>query len=493
MTPNHDPESTDASITTRNPTDWTSQNDKKNPRNWSRLRKTISTLIICSIGFTTTLGASIYAPGHEQVQQEFHVSTTISLLPLSAYSLGLAFGPMISSPLSETFGRKFVYLLTLPLCDVFMLGAGFARNIASLIICRFLAGLFAAPGVSVAAATISDFTAPDQRVIPLAAYYAVPFIGSSLGPLIGGFAVQGEGWRWTSWVVLIMAGVFHPLALFLRESYKATILQKRARKELIVGDGNGDRDGWVGESVTTATETNLLRLRRFVTSTIARPIHMLTTEPLVGFICLYTGFQFALLYTFVVASPWVFKTVYGFSLSGQSLSFLGLVVGCLVAPFILIAMDSILRDRKMMQQGQGTQTFNPEQKLYTALYGSLVLPIALFWFGWSARPEVHWISPIIAQGTALLGSILIYVPCNFYMLDVYGSKYGASASGASSLSRYTLSAAFPLFVTQMYEALGVGWATSVLGFAALIMAPIPWLFYYFGPRLRARSSYEHGT
>lgn len=192
--------------------DWNNKNNKKNPRNWSITRKTISTLIICSIGFTTTLGASIYAPGHEQVKEEFNVSTTVALLPLSAYSLGLAFGPMISSPLSETFGRKLVYLLTLPLFDIFMLGAGLSNNLASLFICRFLAGLFAAPGVSVAAATISDFTDPRQRVVPLAIYYSIPFIGSAIGPLIGGFAVEGKGWRWTSWVVLIFAAAFHPPA-----------------------------------------------------------------------------------------------------------------------------------------------------------------------------------------------------------------------------------------------------------------------------------------
>lgn len=363
-----------------------------------------------------------------------------------------------------------------------MLGAGFSHNIASLFICRFLAGLFAAPGVSVAAATISDFTDPNQRVVPLAAYYSIPFIGSAIGPLIGGFVVEGKGWRWTSWVVLIFAAAFHPPALFLRESYKAIIAQRECDKEEGL-EGNFD-----GRNKTTTMQ----QVRQFITSTIVRPLHMITTEPLVGLICLYTGFQFALLYTFVVASPWVFKTVYEFSLSAQSLSFLGLSVGCVVAPFVLIAMDLFLRARKVNQKGS-SQAFQPEQKLYTALYGSIVLPVALFWFGWSARPEVHWICPILAQGTALLGSILIYVPCNFYMLDVYGSKYGASASGASSLSRYTLSAAFPLFVTQMYKALGVGWASSVLGFAALIMAPIPWLFCHFGPWLRARSSYEHGS
>ncbi|KAJ5669045.1 hypothetical protein N7462_010115 [Penicillium macrosclerotiorum] len=458
--------------------DWDSNTDKNNPRNWSSQRKTVSLFIICSIGFITTLGASIYSPGHEQVSREFGVSTTVALLPLSSYSLGLAFGPMISSPCSETFGRKFVYLLSLPLFDVFMLGAGLSHNMASLIACRFLAGLFAAPGVSVAAATISDFTHPDQRVIPLGIYYSIPFTGSAIGPLIGGFAVESRGWRWTFWVVLIMATAFHPPALFLRESYKSIIIQQRA-KEMGLNDG----------LIESSTRTE--KLRQFITSTIIRPLHMLMTEPLVGFLCLYTGFQFALLYTVVVASPWVFKTVYGFSSSAQALSFLGPVAGCLCASPVLITFDTFLRKRRPPTESR--TTFKPERKLYAALYGSLVLPVALFWFGWTSRPSIHWISPIIAEGLALLGSLLIYVPCNFYMMDVYGSKYGASASGASSLSRYTLSAAFPLFVTQMYKALGVAWATSILAFAALAMAPIPWLFYYFGPSLRARSAYEHGT
>ena len=77
------------------------------------------------------------------------------------------------------------------------------------------------------------------------------------------------------------------------------------------------------------------------------------------------------------------------------------------------------------------------------------------------------------------------------MLEVYGSKYGASASGASSLSRYTLSAAFPLFVTTMYEKLGVEGATSLLAGVSVVLAVIPWLFYWKGPQLRARSRYEH--
>lgn len=162
-------------------TDWDGAHDKDDPKNWSRTRRVLSTAIICLIGFVTTMGASIYAPGHQQVAREFNVSTTVSLLPLSSYSLGLAFGPMISSPLSETFGRKFVYLSTLPLLDIFMLGSGFSQNIAALIVCRFFAGIFAAPGVSVAAATITDYTRTGKRAVALAPYYTIPFIGSAIG------------------------------------------------------------------------------------------------------------------------------------------------------------------------------------------------------------------------------------------------------------------------------------------------------------------------
>lgn len=105
----------------------------------------------------------------------------MALLPLSLYNLGLAFGPVIGAPLSETFGRKVVYASTMPIFGLFILGSGFSNGIAPLSICRFLAGVFGSPGISFAAATISDFSAPASRALPMALYYSMPWIGSVLG------------------------------------------------------------------------------------------------------------------------------------------------------------------------------------------------------------------------------------------------------------------------------------------------------------------------
>jgi hypothetical protein len=79
--------------------------------------------------------------------------------------------------------------------------------------------------------------------------------------------------------------------------------------------------------------------------------------------------------------------------------------------------------------------------------------------------------------------------CVMYLMDFYGPRYGASAMAANNLLRYLIGAAFPLFAVQMYKGLGIGWATSLLGFVQLALTPIPWLFYRYGPRLRERTKY----
>ena len=144
----------------------------------AKCQSPISVLVLINI---STMAASIYTPGVDQVASEMDVSKTVALLPLSFYNLGMAFGPVISSPLSETLGRKAVYLATLPTFALFTLGAGFSQDISSLIVCRFFAGTFGAPGVSIASATIADIYAPVNRAIPLSLYYSIPFIGSLLG------------------------------------------------------------------------------------------------------------------------------------------------------------------------------------------------------------------------------------------------------------------------------------------------------------------------
>ncbi|KAF2011060.1 bicyclomycin resistance protein [Aaosphaeria arxii CBS 175.79] len=449
-----------------------------NARNWSTFRKVYTIAIVSVIGFVSTIATSMYSPGHQDVAREFGVSETMAMLPLSFYALGLAFGPMLGSPMSETFGRKIVYLSTIPAFAMFILGSGLSKSIASLCVCRFFAGFFAAPGVSIATATIADTVAPDGRGVPLAIYFTMPFVGSLLGPVIGGLVSEWKGWRWTQWTTLFFAATAFPLLGFVHESYRGVLLQRIAKRE---GIGSSEHSKKLSNS-----------LRAFFTKTVSRPVHMLFTEPIVGFVCLYCSFQFALLYTFIVGMPYVFSHTYGFSAMQQSLSFLGLTIGAILAGITLVIMDYYVYQsiHRRFRVATPNGFFPPEHRLYPAMLGSCLLPIGLFFFAWTARSDVTWVVSLLAQCVTMLGSILAYVSVNMYMLDTYGPLYGASAAGASSLARYVLTACFPLFTLHMYKSLGTNWTASLLGFCTLAMAPIPLVFWKWGARLRARSCYE---
>jgi hypothetical protein len=86
--------------------------------------------------------------------------------------------------------------------------------------------------------------------------------------------------------------------------------------------------------------------------------------------------------------------------------------------------------------------------------------------------------------------VLVFISAALYLIDTYGMLNGASAMAANGLARYTLGAAFPLFTFQLYQALGVAWATSLLGFISVVLLPIPWVFFKYGPAIRGKSRYD---
>ena len=81
-----------------------------------------------------------------------------------------------------------------------------------------------------------------------------------------------------------------------------------------------------------------------------------------------------------------------------------------------------------------------------------------------------------------------FIPGQIYLMDIY-MQNAASALAANAFMRAVLAFAFPLFATPMYKNLGVGWATSLLAFLCLALAPFPILFYLYGKRIRGWSKY----
>jgi hypothetical protein len=128
----------------------------------------------------------------------------------------------------------------------------------------------------------------------------------------------------------------------------------------------------------------------------------------------------------------------------------------------------------------------PEMRIPALFFGSLFVPIGLFWYGWSAQAALHWIMPIIGTGIFAFGMMSTFLPIQLYLVDSFA--YAASATAAAALFRSLLGFAFPLFGQQMFDALGLGGGNSLLaGLAIVLGIPFPVWIYYKGAEMRARN------
>jgi len=102
---------------------------------------------------------------------------------MSLYLLGIAFAPIHTPHLAERWGRSVLYLASMVLFSLFILGAGCARNFAALAVCRFFAGFCGGPCLVLIEGTFADIWSADQTNT----YYAVLGLASYVGAAAGTF------------------------------------------------------------------------------------------------------------------------------------------------------------------------------------------------------------------------------------------------------------------------------------------------------------------
>jgi len=93
--------------------------------------------------------------------------------------LGFAVGPLVVAPLSEVYGRLWVYHVCNVCFLAFLVGCATSRNIGTFLACRFLSGCSGAAPVAIGGGTIADLLPPEERGKGMAIYGT----GLLLGPV----------------------------------------------------------------------------------------------------------------------------------------------------------------------------------------------------------------------------------------------------------------------------------------------------------------------
>ena len=459
-----------------NVVDWDGPDDPEKAMNWPTRKTYINTAIVSGVTFLTPLASSMVAPGVPLIMKEFKSNNeTIGSFIVSIYILGYALGPLLIAPLSELYGRLPVYHVNNSLFVLWTIGCALSPNIGALLVFRLLAGIAGSCPLTIGGGSIADMI-PQQRRGGFMAIFALgPLMGPVIGPVAGGYLSEAEGWRWNFWVITIAGGIFAMLSFtFMRETFEPVLLERRTQR-LRKETGNANLRSKLASNKTP---------QQYFIQSIVRPSKMLVLSPIVLGLSIYMAVVYGYLYLLFTTLTLVFERDYHFSQGNVGLTYLGIGIGSLFGLVIFGALsDRIVK--RMSVKGE----MKPEYRLPPLIPGSVVIPAGLFMYGWSVEAHTHWIVPILGTMLVGLGLLATFMPIQTYLVDAF-TLHAASAIAANTVLRSLVGCFLPLAGPKLYSTLGMGWGNSLLGFIALALSPMSWIFFKYGERIRKSKRFQ---
>ncbi|KAJ8521346.1 hypothetical protein ONZ45_g1920 [Pleurotus djamor] len=454
------------------------ENDPEDPRNWSKLYRWYLTAVFAISVLCVAFGSSVITGDFGDIQDEFHIGTPVVALTVSLMVCGFGIGPLVIGPLSELYGRRPLWTVPMVLYVIFNIPVALAKNTGTLLVCRFICGLFASAPLTLAGGAISDVWDNDERGLAIALFAAAPYGGPVLGPLVGGFIGETVGWRWIIWVNMIFAGVMTLFIFTLPETFAPVLLRKRAEK-MRKETGN--------PNIFTQQELSRPPFSELLIDTLVRPFTMLVTEPILLLMSLYISIIYGLLYGFFFSFPVIFGEGWGWDDGKIGLTFISVLIG---VAFALVVTPILEKSYVKNYRARGNKGL-PEDRLVGMMIGAPFPVIALFMMGWTSPPFVppeggKWVGICVSGVLFGFGMVIIYFSANAYLIDSFPA-YVASVLASKTVVRSGMGAAIPLFIVPMYHNLGNGWAASIFAFISLAVFPIPFLFYRYGAYIRGKS------
>ncbi|CAI7613539.1 uncharacterized protein N7487_008365 [Penicillium crustosum] len=460
--------------------DWDGPEDPENPQNWSTAKKSFVFFQICLLTFAIYSGSAIISPAEPIFIEIFGISRQVSTLVMSMFVLGYGMGPLFFSPLSEVprVGRNIPYMTSFFLFIMMTVAACRVTNYPGLVVLRFLQGFLGGPVLATGGASASDIFGFHKIPYGLTFWTCAAYGGPALGPLLAGFSVTESGWRWSMYELLMLSGFTFILLFFgLPETNPETILLYRARRQRKATGNMKLRS----QSEIKQGDIHILQI---MATYLTTPFRVTVQDPSVFFINLYTALIYGIYYSFFESFPLVYVNMHGFSLGMMGVVFLCIIVACIIGAGTYLLLVWFVYEPYTMKMGIG----KPEHRLLPGVFAAALAPCGLFIFGWTARPDIHWIAPTI--GIVVFSScVFILANVIFIYLPTTYPRYAASLFAANTFLRSVLACTAIHFSQPLFDNLGIGKGCSVLGglTAGCFFGVVA--LWHFGPTLRARSRF----
>lgn len=291
---------------------------------------------------------------------------------------------------------------------------------------------------------------PVERGIAMAIFATATFVGPVAGPIIGGFVtISYLGWRWTEYITAIWAFATAGIGLLvIPETFEPTLLVQRAKRL------RHKTKNW---ALHAKTEEKVVNYQDIAARYLLRPFQMLAQEPILLLVTLYTGFIYAFLYTCFVAYPISFQEERGWNGGVGALPFVAVICGVFCACLIIIVFSLTRYRAFIIRNGR----VKPEERLIPMILGGILLPVGMFWFGWTSNPHITWVPQVVSGSFLGSGVILIFLQVSLSTLK-YPGHYTNTHHHRDLTISSTCIRCTPTLRSQQTPSFGRGWELDFL-------------------------------
>ncbi|PGH10297.1 hypothetical protein GX51_00054 [Blastomyces parvus] len=409
------------------------------PFTWRNSRKGVTTALSCLVTTLSAMAAGMYSPPEKILTEKWGISGVVYNLGITLFCFGFAISPMALAPFSEINGRRPMLVGSGILFSVTQLGCAVTNSFAGMLLSRFFLGVGGSTYSSIIGGVLSDIYVTEERNTPMALFSGAVLFGTGFGPMISSFMVHHISWRWVYYMQAILSAVVTVAVMMFFSETRGNVLLSRKAQVLNKWYEKLEEAGYVGVDMPIegggVVQSQRIRWKvksdeeresivKMVTISLYRPFHLLFTEPVVFFFSLWVSFSWAVLYLQFGAIPLVFQDNHGFNLQQSGAVFASICIGGILATFL-----SIWQEKYVRRLGKISST--PEGRLYFVCIESILMPVGMFWFGWTSFSSIHWIVPCFAIVCVTIGIFSIYLAVFNYLADTY-HRYASSALAAQS-------------------------------------------------------------
>lgn len=373
------------------------------------------------------------------------------------------------------------------------IGLALQKNYAALLILRMIQASGSSGTIALSIAVVADIATSAQRGKYVGFATAGILLGPAFGPTIGGALAEFLGWRSIFWFLAIFSAIFLILFIF--------IFPETCRN--VVGNGsipargiNRSVVGYLHQRKIHRPNVETTKPKEGTARRFQLPNPWLTLKILgdkeSALLLIYNALAFSGQMVITAALPSMLAKTYNYNEFKIGLCFLPVGSGALVASILTgYLMDwNFRRHAKLVGmtisngKQQDLRGFPLEKARVEVIWPYHFLTIVcMITFGWVmhfgtsiAGPEIL----LFCLGFVITGAFNV---SNTFLVDLHRES-PATATAAVNLTRCLVSAGGVAIIVPLINAVGRGWAFTMIGFLDILLTPSLWVLTKWGPRWR---------